>query len=166
MAHGLLKTAVVLHVLYDPMRPPLTARDRVSVCIELIPQSKHARDLRERRLLRIAYKHAANAEKSSFLRCFGDILADFTEPALEGGRIVRRLAVNQRPRLPQGLDALGLELGGVPACELFPQAISGDALPLRGLLRRREMDSNYWYRGTKAVDFRSIPGIWGYRRGS
>jgi hypothetical protein len=21
------------------------------------------------------------------------------------------------------------------------------------------MDSNYWYRGTKAVDFRSIPGI-------
>jgi len=33
-------------------------------------------------------------------------------------------------------------------------------------LRWREMDSNYWYRGTKAVDFRSIPGIWGYRRGS
>ena len=24
----------------------------------------------------------------------------------------------------------------------------------------------HWYRGTKAVDFRSIPGIWGYRRGS
>jgi hypothetical protein len=23
----------------------------------------------------------------------------------------------------------------------------------------REMDSNYWYRSTKAVDFRSIPGI-------
>jgi hypothetical protein len=23
------------------------------------------------------------------------------------------------------------------------------------------MDSNYWYRGTKAVDFRSIPGIVG-----
>ena len=23
----------------------------------------------------------------------------------------------------------------------------------------REMDSNYWYRGTKAVDFRSTPGI-------
>ena len=75
-AHGLLKTAVVLHVLHDPMRPPLTARDRVSVCIELIPQSKHARDLRERRLLRIAYKHPANAEKSTFLRCFGDMLAD------------------------------------------------------------------------------------------
>ena len=32
--------------------------------------------------------------------------------------------------------------------------------------RWREMDSNYWYRGTKAVDFRSIPGIWGDRRGS
>jgi hypothetical protein len=26
------------------------------------------------------------------------------------------------------------------------------------------MDSNYWYRGTKAVDFRSIPGIAGYWR--
>jgi hypothetical protein len=24
---------------------------------------------------------------------------------------------------------------------------------------RREMDSNFWYRGTKAMDFRSIPGI-------
>jgi hypothetical protein len=23
------------------------------------------------------------------------------------------------------------------------------------------MDSNFWYRGTKAVDFRSIPGIAG-----
>jgi len=31
-------------------------------------------------------------------------------------------------------------------------------------LRWREMDSNYWYRGTKAVDFRSIPGIAGYWR--
>jgi hypothetical protein len=25
--------------------------------------------------------------------------------------------------------------------------------------RWREMDSNFWYRGTKAVDFRSIPGV-------
>ena len=25
--------------------------------------------------------------------------------------------------------------------------------------RWREMDSNLWYRGTKAVDFRSIPSI-------
>jgi hypothetical protein len=24
--------------------------------------------------------------------------------------------------------------------------------------RWREMDSNFWYRGTKAVNFRSIPG--------
>ena len=29
--------------------------------------------------------------------------------------------------------------------------------------RWREMDSNFWYRGTKAVDFRSIPGIAGDR---
>ena len=33
-------------------------------------------------------------------------------------------------------------------------------------VRWREMDSNLWYRGTKAVDFRSIPGIAGDRRGS
>jgi hypothetical protein len=26
------------------------------------------------------------------------------------------------------------------------------------------MDSNIWYRGTKAVDFRSIPGMTGDRR--
>jgi hypothetical protein len=26
-------------------------------------------------------------------------------------------------------------------------------------LRWRGMDSNFWYRGTKAVDFRSIPGM-------
>jgi hypothetical protein len=32
-------------------------------------------------------------------------------------------------------------------------------------LRWREMDSNFWYRGRKAVDFRSIPGI-AYRRSS
>ena len=25
----------------------------------------------------------------------------------------------------------------------------------------REMDSNFWYRGAKAVDFRSIPGMAG-----
>ena len=29
----------------------------------------------------------------------------------------------------------------------------------------REMDSNFWYRGTKAVDFRSIPGIAGVSAG-
>jgi hypothetical protein len=27
------------------------------------------------------------------------------------------------------------------------------------------MDSNFWYRGTKAVDFRSIPGIAGASAG-
>jgi hypothetical protein len=27
------------------------------------------------------------------------------------------------------------------------------------------MDSNYWYRGKKAVDFRSIPGIAGVSAG-
>ena len=30
----------------------------------------------------------------------------------------------------------------------------------------REMDSNFWYRGTKAVDFRSIPGIAGVSAGA
>ena len=32
---------------------------------------------------------------------------------------------------------------------------------VRPTLRWREMDSNLWYRGTKAVDFRSILGIAG-----
>jgi hypothetical protein len=29
----------------------------------------------------------------------------------------------------------------------------------------REMDSNFWYRGTKAVDFLGIPGIAGVSAG-
>jgi hypothetical protein len=33
-------------------------------------------------------------------------------------------------------------------------------------LRWREMDSNFWYRGRKAVDFHSIPGMAVDRRGS
>ena len=55
-------------------------------------------------------------------------------------------------------------------CKLLSsKAISKAASPKLSSQRTprwREMDSNYWYRGTKAVDFRSIPGIWGYRRGS
>ena len=31
--------------------------------------------------------------------------------------------------------------------------------------RWREMDSNFWYRGTKAVDLRGIPGMAGDQRG-
>jgi hypothetical protein len=31
--------------------------------------------------------------------------------------------------------------------------------------RWREVDSNFWYRGTKAVDFRSISGIAGVSAG-
>jgi hypothetical protein len=32
-------------------------------------------------------------------------------------------------------------------------------------LRWREVDSNFWYRGTEAVDFRSSPGIAGVSAG-
>jgi hypothetical protein len=32
--------------------------------------------------------------------------------------------------------------------------------------RWREVDSNFWYRGTKAVDFRSISGIAGVSGGA
>src|SRR5215813_6168766 len=32
------------------------------------------------------------------------------------------------------------------------------SMEVRLTRRWREMDSNFWYRGTKAVDFRSIPG--------
>jgi hypothetical protein len=40
---------------------------------------------------------------------------------------------------------------------LIPSRIHGSHLTRRW----REMDSNFWYRGTKAVDFCSIPGIAG-----
>ena len=43
------------------------------------------------------------------------------------------------------------------------EAVAGDGSFLT--LRWREMDSNFWYRGTKAIDFRSIPGIAGVSAG-
>src|SRR5262249_25770662 len=39
-------------------------------------QFERTRDLCERCLLRFAYAHAADAKKSAFLRCLGNVLAD------------------------------------------------------------------------------------------
>ena len=56
----------------------------------------------------------------------------------------------------------GMWMGGVP-----PLANARSSRNRKfARLRWREMDSNFRYRGTKAVDFRSIPGIAGYRRSS
>src|SRR5215469_14892423 len=54
---------------------------------------------------------------------------------------------------------------GTPSIDVSDEIAILAARPIASL-RWREMDSNYWYRGTKAVDFRSIPGMAGDRRGS
>jgi hypothetical protein len=52
-----------------------------------------------------------------------------------------------------GATAALFFIGEVPKAREEPK--------VRPTLCWREMDSNFWYRGTKAVDFRSIPGIVG-----
>jgi hypothetical protein len=51
--------------------------------------------------------------------------------------------------------AMGLSSGRGPEVALLRRQPHSSLLTRR----RREMDSNFWYRGTKAMDFRSIPGI-------
>src|SRR6516164_3013755 len=92
-------------------------------------QFERTRNLVERSLFRFAYAHAADAEKSAFLGGLGNVLADLAEPALEGRCIARRLGIDYRTSLPQRLDALGFDLGGLAACELFLQAVAGGASP-------------------------------------
>ncbi len=97
-------------------------------------QLESARYLRQRRLFRFADRHAANTEKSSTFRgCLRDVLADLSEPALEGRRIARCLGVDDGAGLAERLDTLSLDLGGLAARELFLDAVARRASPLAGL---------------------------------
>src|SRR6516165_11581850 len=89
---------------------------------------KRVRDLGERCLLRFAHQYTAKAEKPALLGRLGDVPTDLAKPVLESGCIGRCLGVNQRPSLPQRLDAARLNLGGLAAGELLLQAVSRDAL--------------------------------------
>jgi hypothetical protein len=59
--------------------------------------------------LRFAHRDAADAKKPALLGCFGNVLADLAQPALEGGRVAGRLGIDYRANLPQRLDALGFD---------------------------------------------------------
>src|SRR5262245_41321059 len=96
-------------------------------------QFKGTRNLRKRRLLRFAHRDAADAKKSALLGCFGNVLADLAQPALEGGRVAGRLGIDYSASLPQRLDAPGFDLGGLAACELLPQAVARGASPFGSL---------------------------------
>ena len=96
-------------------------RERTESC----RQFERTRNLVERSLFRFAYAHAADAEKSAFLGGLGNVLADLAEPPLEGRCIAGRLGIDYRTSLPQRLDALGFDLGGLAACELYLQAAAG-----------------------------------------
>src|SRR5262249_58539537 len=88
---------------------------------------ERTRDLIERCLLRFAYAHAADAKKSALLGGVGNVLADLAQPALEGRCIPGRLGIDHRASLPQRLDALGLDLTWLAACELLLQAVARGA---------------------------------------
>src|SRR5215831_19489278 len=96
-------------------------------------QFERTRDLGERCLLRFTYAHAADAEKSALLGGLGNVLADLTQPALEGCCIAGRLGIDHRASLLQRLDALGFDLGGLAACELLLQTVARGASPFGSL---------------------------------
>src|SRR6516225_7249663 len=85
---------------------------------------ERARDLLERCLLRFAHRNTSDAKKSPLLGCFGNVLADLTQPNLESTSIARRLGVEHRPGFAQRLDALGLDLGRLATGKLFLQAVA------------------------------------------
>src|SRR5262249_14172739 len=112
----------------DLMRLDLPAttgllRSRIRSC----RQFECTRYLVERRLLRFAYAHAADAKKSALLGGLGNASADLAQPALEGRCIAGRLGIHQGASLPQRLDALGFDLDGLAACELLLQAVARGA---------------------------------------
>jgi len=72
---------------------------------------ERARYLREGCLLCFAHRHATDPEESALLGCLGNVLADLTQPAFEGGSIARRLRINHGPSFAQRLDALRFDLG-------------------------------------------------------
>src|SRR5262245_14903180 len=90
-------------------------------------QSECTRDVVDRCLLRFAYAHAADAEKSALLGGLGDVLADLAQPALEGRCIPGRLGIDHRASLLQRLDALGFDLTRLAACELLLEAVARGA---------------------------------------
>src|SRR5262249_19564519 len=84
-------------------------RARTGSCRQFAPP----RDLAERSLLCLAHCYAADAKKSALLGGLRNVLADLAQPALEGRCIARRLGIDYRTSLPQRLDALGFDLGGL-----------------------------------------------------
>src|SRR4029450_7823704 len=109
----------------DPMRLDLPAttclrRARTGSC----RQFERTRDLGERRLLRLAHRHATDAKKSALLGGLGNVVADRAHPALEGCCIAGRLGIDHCASLPQRLDALGFDLTRLAACELLLEAVA------------------------------------------
>src|SRR3974377_1803334 len=85
---------------------------------------ERSRNLGQRRLLSFAYWHAADAEESTFLCCFGKMLANLLQPALVGRRIARCLGIDNCRSFPKHLYALVLDLSRLAAFELGLQRVS------------------------------------------
>src|SRR5262249_36528649 len=96
-------------------------------------QFERTRDLIKRSLFCLAHCYAADAEKSALLGGLGNVLADLAQPALEGHCIAGCLGIDYRTSLPQRVDALGFDLGGLAACELLLEAVARNAASVGSL---------------------------------
>jgi hypothetical protein len=89
--------------------------------------------------------------------------------AIEYALIAALMAVAAIPRLPKSASTqqrLCLRVCDIdPYKMICPAAQRPPESSSQWTPSWREMDSNFWYRGTKAVDFRSIPGIAGVSAG-
>ena len=89
---------------------------------------ERTRDFGQRCFLGFAYRHSTAKKSSTFVRRFGDVLADLLQPALIGCSIARHFCIDYGSGLPQRLDALIIDLGRLLPLNLVFNA-SRAALP-------------------------------------
>ena len=107
------------------------------------------------------------------MRLVRESWAEEPEDASRKGIDLSRRALQVAGDDPSILASSARKRSGIAAtCRIrSPRCLVDCDLPIAEPMVRRlaaggRMDSNHWYRGTKAVDLRTIPGIAGDRRGS
>src|SRR5215831_4115602 len=108
----------------QPLATPVATTTQATPVSLLALDPQNARNLRERRLLGVAYLNAAESEKSTLARSIGDDLADVVHPGLEGRGIAGRLRIDQRRGRAQRVDGHALDLGRLLAQELRRQTVA------------------------------------------
>src|SRR4029079_5464208 len=85
---------------------------------------ERTRDFGQRCFLGFAYRHSTAKKSSTFVRRFGDVLADLLQPALIGCSIARCFCIDYGSGLTHRLDALILDLGSLASLELCLQRVT------------------------------------------